>query len=201
MISQTPIFNIHAELAEIRLFGQTPYGERRVIDILGGRVEGPRLKGRILPGADWQLVRPDGIADLTARYGIETDDGGRILVRSDGLRHGPPDVIAALGRGESVDPSRYYFRTVMRFETAEPALAWLNRILALATGARAKFAVRLAVYEILLALDPFCQKCHRTQAGLGSSEDRVSQSADCFGAEVPLPLKATRRGELVVPFL
>jgi hypothetical protein len=69
MISQTPIFNIHAELAEIRLFGQTPYGERRVIDILGGRVEGPRLKGRILPGADWQLVRPDGIADLTARYG------------------------------------------------------------------------------------------------------------------------------------
>jgi hypothetical protein len=120
-----------------------------VIDILGGRVEGPRLKGRILPGADWQLVRPDGIADLTARYGIETDDGGRILVRSDGLRHGPPDVIAALGRGEPVDPSRYYFRTVMRFETVEPALAWLNRILALATGAREKFAVRLAVYEIL----------------------------------------------------
>src|SRR5258708_28616401 len=109
MISQTPIFNIHAELAEIRLFGQTPYGERRVIDILGGRVEGPRLKGRILPGADWQLVRPDGIPDLTAPYGIETDDGGRILGRSAGLTHGPPDVIAGPSRGESVYASTSYF--------------------------------------------------------------------------------------------
>ena len=115
MISQAPIFTIHAELADIRHFGTTPYGERRVVDILGGRVEGPRLKGRILPGADWQIVRPE----------------------------------AALARGEAVEPSRYYFRTVMRFETADPALAWLNRILALGTGAREKLAVRLDVYEVV----------------------------------------------------
>jgi len=106
MISQAPIFTIHAELADIRHFGQTPYGERRVIDILGGWVDGPRLKGKILPGADWQIVRPDGVTDLAARYGIESDGGARILVRSDGLRHGPPEVIAALARGEAVDPSR-----------------------------------------------------------------------------------------------
>ena len=67
MISQTPIFTIHAELGDIRHFGQTPYGERRVIDILGGRIDGPRLQGRILPGADWQIVRPDGATDLQAR--------------------------------------------------------------------------------------------------------------------------------------
>jgi hypothetical protein len=149
MISQTPIFSIHAEVAEVRHFGQTPYGERRVVDILGGRVEGRRLQGRILPGADWQIVRGDGVTDLKARYGIETDAGARILVRSDGLRHGPPDVIAALARGEPVDPARYYFRTVMRFETAEPTLAWLNRILALGSGAREKRAVRLDVYEVV----------------------------------------------------
>jgi hypothetical protein len=149
MISQAPIFTIHAELAEIRHFGQTPYGERRVIDILGGRVQGPRLTGKILPGADRQIVRPDGVTDLKARYGIETDDGARILVRSDGLRHGPPEVIAALVRGEAVDPSRYYFRTVMRFETADPTLAWLNRILAIGSGAREKLAVRLDVYEVV----------------------------------------------------
>jgi len=149
MISQAPIFTIHAELADIRHFGTTPYGERRVVDILGGRVEGPRLKGRILPGADWQIVRPDGVTDLEARYAIETDRGTRVLVRSDGLRHGPPEVIAALARGEVVEPSRYYFRTVMRFETADPALAWLNRILALGTGAREKLAVRLDVYEVV----------------------------------------------------
>jgi hypothetical protein len=149
MLSKAPIFTIHAELGEIRHFGQTPYGERRVVDILGGRIEGPRLKGRILPGADWQIVRPDGVTDLTARYAIETDGGARILVTSDGLRHGPPEVIAALARGEAVDPSRYYFRTLMRFETADPALAWLNRILALGTGAREKLAVRLDVYEVV----------------------------------------------------
>jgi hypothetical protein len=149
MISQTPIFSIHADVADVRLFGQTPYGERRVVDIVGGRVEGPRLQGRILPGADWQIVRPDGVTDLKARYGIETDDGARILVRSDGLRHGPPEIIAALARGEPVDPSRYYFRTVMRFETAEPTLAWLNRILALGSGAREQRAVRLDVHEVV----------------------------------------------------
>src|SRR6266550_2190075 len=110
MISQAPIFTIHAELADVRHFGRTPYGERRVIDILGGRVDGPRLAGRILPGADWQIVWTDGTADLTARYGIETDAGARILVRSDGLRHGVPEVLAALARGEQVEPDRYYFR-------------------------------------------------------------------------------------------
>ena len=149
MLSQTAIFTIHAELGEIRHFGQTPYGERRVVDILGGRVDGPRLKGRILPGADWQIVRPDGVTDLKARYAIETDRSTRVLVTSDGLRHGPPEVIAALARGDPVEPSRYYFRTLMRFETADPTSAWLNRILALGTGAREKLAVRLDVYEVV----------------------------------------------------
>ena len=94
-------------------------------------------------------MRPDGVTDLKARYAIETDRGTRVLVRSDGLRRGPPEVIAALARGEAVAPSRYYFRTVMRFETADPTLAWLNRILALGTGAREKLAVRLDVYEVV----------------------------------------------------
>ena len=134
MISQTPIFTIHAELGDIRHFGQTPYGERRVIDILGGRIDGPRLQGRILPGADWQIVRPDGATDLQARYGIETDHGTRVLVTSDGLRHGPPEVLAALARGEAVDPSRYYFRTLMRFETADPKYTFLNQVIAIGDG-------------------------------------------------------------------
>ena len=118
MISQAPIFTIHAELADIRHFGTTPYGERRVVDILGGRVEGPRLQGRILPGADWQIVRPDGVTDLEARYAIETDRGTRVLVRSDGLRHGPPEVITALARGESVEPSRARDRKSTRLNSS-----------------------------------------------------------------------------------
>ena len=149
MLGKEPIFAIHAELADIMNLGRTPLGERRVIGILGGSVRGPKLQGRILPGgADWQLIRGDGVADIQARYTIETDAGARILVSSDGLRHGPPGAMERLARGDSVDPALYYFRTVMRFETADPAVAWLNRILALARGQREARAVRLDVYEV-----------------------------------------------------
>jgi hypothetical protein len=149
MLSAAPIFHIDCEVGDIQLFGSTPYGERRVIDILGGRVHGPRLNGRILPGGtDRQIIRADGVTDLTARYSIATDAGGLILVNSDGLRHGPPEVLAAIARGEQVSPTLYYFRTVMRFETADPACAWLNRIIALATGVRMQRTVRLTVHEV-----------------------------------------------------
>ena len=149
MLGTQPIFTIDAELEAITDLGRTPYGGRRVIGILGGTVRGPRLNGRILPGgADWQIIRGDGAADISARYMIETDTGARILVASDGLRHGPPEVLAALARGDSVDPSLYYFRTVMRFETADPAVDWLNRILAVARGQREARSVRLDVYEV-----------------------------------------------------
>lgn len=149
MLSAQPIFRIEAELGEIQRFGNTPYGERRVIDIVGGRVDGPRLSGRVLPGADFQIIRTDGVTDIQARYGIETDAGGLILVSSDGLRHGPAEVLAAIARGERVSPDLYYFRTVMRFETADPPSSWLNRTIALATGTREQRAVRLDVYEVL----------------------------------------------------
>jgi uncharacterized protein DUF3237 len=150
VLSGEPIFRIHAELAEILTLGQTPRGERRIINILGGRVEGAKLNGSVLPGgADWQIIRHDGVTELEARYTIETVGGARILVVSEGLRHGPPDVMARLARGEPVDPDLYYFRTCMRFETADPAIAWLNRILALGRGIREARAVRIDVYEVL----------------------------------------------------
>jgi hypothetical protein len=149
MLGKQPIFTIYAELESITNLGRTPYGERRVIGILGGSVRGPKLNGRILPGgADWQIIRTDGAADIKARYTIETDDGARIMVTSEGLRHGPSEVMDRLARGDNVDPAHYYFRTVMRFETSDPKVDWLNRILALARGQRESRAVRLDVYEV-----------------------------------------------------
>ena len=150
MLSAEPIFRLRCEVADIMSLGHTPLGERRIINILGGPVEGPRLNGRILPGgADWQIIRTDGVADLKARYTIETDAGARILVAADGMRHGPPDVIAAIARGDPVDPSLYYFRTAMRFETADPAVAWLNKIIAIGRGVREARLVRIDVHEVL----------------------------------------------------
>ena len=129
--------------------GRTPYGERRVIGILGGTVRGPKLTGRILPGGvDWQIIRSDGGADIRARYMIETAAGALIMVTSEGLRHGPHELMEKLARGDNIDPAHYYFRTVMRFETADSSVDWLNRILALAKGQREPRAVRLDVFEV-----------------------------------------------------
>ena len=150
LLSEKPICVVTSTLAGIQKLGNTPYGERRIINILGGTVRGQRLNGTILPGgADWQIVRSDGVVHLTARYTVETASGGQILVNSEGYRHGPPEVMARLARDETVDPALYYFRAFMRFETADPDAAWLNRILAIGYGARENRAVKIAVHEVL----------------------------------------------------
>ncbi|HEX2537488.1 MAG TPA: DUF3237 domain-containing protein [Pseudolabrys sp.] len=149
MLSAQPIFSIEAELDAIMSLGRTPMGERRIIGIRGGTVRGHKFNGHVLPGgADWQIIRADGAADIQARYTIESDQGARVLVDSVGLRHGPPEVIEKLARGDNVDPALYYFRTVMRFETGDKGLDWMNRIIAVARGQRLARAVRLDVYEV-----------------------------------------------------
>lgn len=129
--------------------GETPAGRRRIIPITGGAFEGPGLRGVILPGgADWQIVRPDGVAVLEARYTLRTDDGALIYVENRGLRHGPPDVLAALARGEEVEPSRYYMRTTPLFETSAPAYRRLNDLVAVGSGIRRADAVVIDFYRV-----------------------------------------------------
>lgn len=145
-----PLFDLRADLAEPLDLGHTPAGHRRVINIVGGVFSGDRLSGTVLPGgADWQIIRPDGVAVLDARYTLRTDAGALVQVTSQGLRRGPAEVMARLARGEDVDPADYYFRTSMRFETSAPGLAFLNAILALSFGRRAASAVHLRVVELL----------------------------------------------------
>ncbi|HUM17756.1 MAG TPA: DUF3237 domain-containing protein [Candidatus Nitrosotalea sp.] len=137
------------EIAEPLVIGDTPLGLRRIIPITGGRVDGPRLQGVVLPGgADWQIVRGDGGTMLEARYTVRTADGALIYVRNIGLRCGPPEVLARLGRGEGVDPVAYYFRTTPRFETAAPGYRWLNDLVAVGSAVRRPEAVILDFYAV-----------------------------------------------------
>ena len=118
-----------------RSSGAVPHGTRSIVPVTGGDFEGPRLRGKVLPGGgDWLLLRADGVLELDLRITLETDDHALIYMRFQGLRHGPPDVIAALGRGEVVDPARYYFRTLPRFETSADKYAFLNRIITVGVG-------------------------------------------------------------------
>jgi hypothetical protein len=143
------LFKAEISLAAPQELGDTPQGRRRIIGITGGRFSGERLSGRILPGgADWQVIRADGVADLDARYTLETADGALIYVRNRGYRHGPEEIIKRLSRGEIVDANLYYMRTTPRFETGDARYAWLNRIVCVATGARRPRAVELEVFEI-----------------------------------------------------
>jgi hypothetical protein len=144
-----PLFQAEITLAPPQDLGETPQGRRRIIGITGGRFSGERLSGRVLAGgADWQVIRADGVAELDARYTLETTDGALIYVRNCGVRHGAPDVLRKLSNGENIEPSLYYMRTTPRFETGDARYAWLNRIVCVATGARRPAAVELEVFEI-----------------------------------------------------
>ncbi len=143
------LFTLAIDLAEPQSIGTLPGGgERRCVPIIGGTVSG-RLNGRVLPGgADWQWLRPDGVADIDARYLLHSDAGEGVEVWSRGLRHGPPAVMARLAAGEPVDPAEYYFRTALRFESNAPGLQWLVRLIAIGHGQRLARQVRLQVYAV-----------------------------------------------------
>ena len=144
------LFKADIELAPAQELGAGPLGRRRIIAITGGRFSGERLSGRVLPGgADWQVIRPDGVAELDARYTLETADGALVYVRNHGYRHGKPEILKRLAAGENVDPAHYYMRTTPLFETGDERYAWLNRIVCVASGARRRSAVELEVFEIL----------------------------------------------------
>jgi hypothetical protein len=146
-----PLMTLRVSVAASRHVGAVPLGTRHIAPLTGGEFEGPRLRGVVLPAAsaDFLLLRADGVLELDLRATLLTHDGALISMTSFGLRHGPPDVLAALGRGETVDPSRYYFRTTLRFQTAHPAYAFLNRLVAVATGDRRAEGPVYAIDEVL----------------------------------------------------
>ena len=144
------LMTLQVAVMDPQRIGRVPHGTRVTAPIASGRFEGPRLRGRVLPGGgDWTLLRGDGVLELDLRLTLETDDGALIHMFSFGLRHGPPEVLAALGRGEHVDPSHYYFRTTPRFETGHPKYAFLNRLVAISHGDRHAAGPIYTIDEIL----------------------------------------------------
>jgi hypothetical protein len=130
--------------------GKTPAADRRIGELTAGRFEGERLRGKFLPsGSDWQSVRDDGAWMINVRALLETDDGALIGMTYTGIRHGPKEVLDAIGRGETVSPKAYYMRIVPVFETAAEKYGWLNRIVAVAHGHRVAGGAIYSVFEIV----------------------------------------------------
>ena len=138
-----------AELDAPQVVGPTPDGVRMIYYVTSGSIDGPKIKGKLLPGGgDWLRLRSDGAAVLDVRATIETDDGALIYAYYPGYINAPPDLMARIQAGEMVDPSQYYFRTAPRFETAAPRYAELNSLICVGVGRLGVSRVSYSIYAI-----------------------------------------------------
>lgn len=149
MIETRHLFTMTLAAAKPDDVGSTPAVNRRVIQVPSGTFEGERMRGTVLPGADWQTLGTGGLVQLNVQLVLRTDDGALVAYRYQGIRSAPPEVLARIDRGEDVEPSLYYFRSVGTFETAAQRYAFLNRILAVASGTRRPGGPIYDVFEIL----------------------------------------------------
>jgi hypothetical protein len=145
----THVFSLRGELAPPVEQGEIDGRRRRFIPVTGGRVYGPRLQGRVLPGGgDWQAVGSDGLTNVLARYYLETADGTVIGVTNTGVRTATPEVIEMLTQGIEVGADEYYFRTSPVFEVRPGPHEWLRRRLFVARGIRRPDHVIVDFYAV-----------------------------------------------------
>ena len=143
------VFTITAEIADVTTAGDIGHGVRRIVPIIGGEVRG-EINGKVLPfGADFQIIRPNELIELEAKYAFETDDGAVIYVENKGIRFGPVELLEKLKRNEPVDPKLIYCRTVPKFETGAEKYCWLMERLFVASAARHADRVVIDVHQVL----------------------------------------------------
>lgn len=144
------LFRISLSAGAPQVAGAVKGSELRITPVTGGTVEGPKLRGEVVPGtaADWLRVDADGTAHMDVRLTVRTGEGHHVYVHYTGVRTGPPEVLARLGRGEDVPPDDYYFRTAIRFETGASELAWMNKVIAVGVGHRPPSGPVYDVYAV-----------------------------------------------------
>jgi uncharacterized protein DUF3237 len=145
-----PLFVMRLTVRKLQIVGATPGGLRRIGVVPGGAFAGERLSGEVLEGgSDWQTVRSDGATTLNVRLVLKTTDDALIGMTYQGLRHGPPEIVARIEKGEAVDPASYYFRINPLFETAAAKYDWINRVLAVGIGHRRADGPIYSIFEVL----------------------------------------------------
>ena len=144
------VFTITANIGSVTSAGDIGTGIRRIIPITGGEVRGEGINGKVCAfGADFQIIRPNELIELEAKYAFETDDGAVVYVENKGIRFGPVDLMQRLKRGEPVDPKLIYFRTAPKFETGSEKYRWLMEHLFVGSAARHADRVVLDVHQVL----------------------------------------------------
>jgi Protein of unknown function (DUF3237) len=148
-VKTRPLFVLREAIPPLLVVGQTPNGFRRVGLVQGGTFEGERLSGVVVSGNDWQTIRPDSCTKLDVRLVLKTTDDALICMTYTIMRAGPPEVMAAMDRGEAPDPSTYYFRMSAFFETSAKEYDWINRIISVGIGDRLTGGPVYSIFEML----------------------------------------------------
>jgi Protein of unknown function (DUF3237) len=149
-LSTKYVFTITAHIGGVTSAGDIGHGVRRIIPVIGGEVKGADINGKVCAfGADFQIIRPNELIELEAKYAFETDDGAVVYVENRGIRFGPIDLLQKLKRGEPVDPKLIYFRTVPKFETGSEKYRWLMENLFIGSAARHPDRVVVEVHQVL----------------------------------------------------
>lgn len=144
------VCTLNVQIAKAIVVGETARGVRRIIPITGGTFDGPKMRGTIVDGgADWQIIRADGVAEIEALYTLKTDDSTFIYIRNPGMRVATPEVAARIGRGEVVSPTEYYFRTAPKFEAPKGKYDWLNNAIFICKAIRMPTFVKIEVWKVL----------------------------------------------------
>ena len=126
---------LHAETGTRTVVENGPQGTRTIVQVVGGRFEGPRVKGAVqTPAGDWITNRADGSYRLDVRLTLKTDDGALILVTYNGI-------------GQTTDAGAS-LRIAPLFETGDSRYVWLTRLQAVGVGERVGTTVKYDIYAL-----------------------------------------------------
>jgi hypothetical protein len=148
-LKSTYIGELRIEVTGSYMLGASPLGQRRLDRLEKGHFRGPKVQAEIVAGMDLLLGGADGAMRPDVRLVLKLDDGETLLIVYRGVRHGPPEVMQRIAKGEPVAAHEYYLRTGIVFETASAKYGWLNRIVGVGVGRREPTAAVYDVFEIL----------------------------------------------------
>jgi hypothetical protein len=142
------LFDMHVDLAPVQII-PSPGGNRMIFVAEGGRVEGERLSGEILPGGgDWLLVGTDRVGRIDVRATIRTDDGELIYMTNTGVIALGDENLARFAEGEDIAWDEGYVRSVPLFETAADAYIWLNTTVTVAINELGPGYVNYRIFSV-----------------------------------------------------
>jgi len=143
------LFDMHVDLQPAQVI-PTPVGTRMTFITTGGVIEGPKLRGELLPGGgDWLTVGSDGAGRVDVRATLRTHDGVLIHYESRGIIKIPADGVQRLAAGEVLPFEDTYIRTTPKFETSDERYAWLSEVVAVGYNILSPNHIDYRIYRVL----------------------------------------------------